>query len=64
MTTRDINRSVTELTGGSQHIADSVARVAQIAAATTKDAEATRQTAGELASTAASLDDITRSFRY
>ena len=63
-TTTEINRNVSEVATGSQQIADNVAGVADIAAATTLDATTTRQSAQGLGDLAADLNHLVGSFRY
>jgi methyl-accepting chemotaxis protein len=63
-TSKEINRSVGELAGGSQRIADTIADVAQTAATTTGEADATRRASAELAGMSGALQEIVGSFRY
>ncbi|GAB1645602.1 methyl-accepting chemotaxis protein [Krasilnikovia sp. MM14-A1259] len=63
-TTAEINRNVSEVSAGSQQIAHGVGGVADIAAATTRDADATRESARDLGATARELDELVSSFGY
>ncbi|GAA3446700.1 chemotaxis protein [Planomonospora venezuelensis] len=63
-TSKEINRSVTELAGGSERIATAITDVAETAAATTGEAQATRQASAELAAMSDALQEIASSFRY
>ncbi|MGC9667747.1 methyl-accepting chemotaxis protein [Planosporangium sp. 12N6] len=63
-TTGEINRSVSELAAGSQHITDNIVGVAGTASATSGDAGATRRAAADLAATATALQQVVGAFRY
>jgi methyl-accepting chemotaxis protein len=63
-TTGEINRNVSEVAAGSQHIATNVAGVADIAGAATRDAATTLQSARGLGELAADLDRLVSSFKY
>ncbi|RSM70101.1 methyl-accepting chemotaxis protein [Actinoplanes sp. ATCC 53533] len=63
-TTGEINRNVSEVAAGSQHIAANVAGVADIAGAATRDAATTLQSARGLGELAADLDRLVGSFKY
>ncbi|BBH66532.1 hypothetical protein ACTI_32170 [Actinoplanes sp. OR16] len=63
-TTGEINRSVAEVAQGSEQIAANVASVADIAAATTRDAGTTRESARQLGEMAGDLRGLVASFKY
>ncbi|GGS83678.1 methyl-accepting chemotaxis protein [Planobispora rosea] len=63
-TSKEINRSVTELAGGSERIATTITDVAETAASTTGEANATRHASSELAAMSGALQEIVSSFRY